>query len=87
MPDLIHDPIVAPIFAAAALVAVLSFGFALLGAAGWLLQGGRAPSPRMRRMATELRRRGQFRRAHVVVRTDRKLAEAERRAQRAREVC
>jgi len=37
MPDLIHDPIVAPIFAAAALVAVLSFGFALLGlaAAGW----------------------------------------------------
>jgi len=82
MPDLIHDPIVAPIFAAAALVAVLSFGFALLGLAGWLLQGGRAPSPRMRRMAKELRRRG-----HVVVRTDRALAEAERRAQRAREVC
>lgn len=47
MPDLIHDPLFAPLFAAGALVAVLSFGYALLGAAAWLLDGHR-PRNRLR---------------------------------------
>jgi len=79
MIDLIHDPLLAPLFAAGALVAALSLGFALLGALAWLIDGHH-PRHLARVRIVRRRHRGHAPWASLAT-------EAEQRAARAREVC
>jgi len=79
MPDMLYDPLLAPLFAVAALVAALSLGFALLGALAWMIDGHH-PRHLARVRIVRRRHRGHARGASLAT-------EAEQRAARAREVC